>query len=83
MLSVMKESDDTENRTDGKLSFPSAVQQHGRHPAGFSRPSSGGEKAVIHTEFCTLILHNPYTAKFAAFRSNRINYSESFLTRSE
>ena len=41
-------------------------QRRGRHPAGFSRPSSGEEKAVIHTEFCgAKCLHSSCTAEIS------------------
>ena len=44
------------------------LQRRGRHPAGFSRPSSGDEKTVIQTEFCTKTLHSSYTAKMRRFK---------------
>ena len=42
-------------------------------PCGFLPPLFRNEKTVIQTAFCTFALHSSYTAKFVAFRSNRMN----------
>jgi hypothetical protein len=73
MLSAMRESDDTENRTDGTHMIPSAISAARETPCGFLPTLFREGKAVIQAEFCTSTLHNSYTAKFAYFRVRRIN----------
>lgn len=52
--------------------FPLAFGHAGDTLRVSPKPSSSDEKTVIQTEFCTLSLHNSYTAKSDPFISHEI-----------
>jgi hypothetical protein len=69
----MEESDDTENRTDAKLSFPSAALSGAGDTLRVSPGPIPERKTVIQAEFCTFALHSSNTAKMWVFRSCGMN----------